>query len=63
MSESEIDAVTAKAMCSQFQIDGVDMFAKQEDMKPEWDREGRQQLAQLRMLVRKKTSTIYNSKA
>ena len=62
MDETALDALTAEAMCEQFQIDGVDYFAKQEDFKPEWNKDGSQRLAQMRMLIRKKISTIFNSK-
>jgi hypothetical protein len=60
MDESALDALTAEVLCNHFYIDGVEYFVKPEDFKPEWDKDGRQRLAQVRMIARKKTGTIYN---
>ena len=61
IDESAHDAFSTMMLCNQFQIAGVDYKTKLEDYKPEWDRDGRQMLAQARVMLRKKTGTIYNS--
>jgi hypothetical protein len=60
--EAALDALTAMFECSVFQIEGISYFVRQEDFKPEWNKEGKQRLAQLRVIMRKVKSTIYNNK-
>lgn len=61
IGETELDTLSAQILCENFTIDGVEYFVKPEDVKPEWDKNGGQKLAQVRMLLRKKTGTIYKN--
>jgi len=62
MDESALDAVTAMMLCDVFTINGTRYFVRPEDFKPEWNKDGRQRLAQLRVVMREIQSTIYNNK-
>ena len=55
------DTVSTQVLCDTIQIDGVSYFVKPGDYKPEWDKDGRQRLAQARIELRKKTSTIQSN--
>ncbi len=61
MGETELDTLTAQILCEEFTIDGVQYFVKPEDVKPEWNQNGSQRLAQVRMLMRKTEGTIYKN--
>lgn len=55
------DTVSTQVLCDTIQIDGVSYFVKPGDYKPEWDKDGRQRLAQARIELRKKASTIQSN--
>jgi len=55
------DTVSTQVLCDTIQIDSVSYFVKPGDYKPEWDKDGRQRLAQARIELRKKTSTIQSN--
>jgi hypothetical protein len=55
------DTVSTQVLCDTIQIDGVSYFVRPGDYKPEWDKDGRQRLAQARIELRKKTSTIQSN--
>lgn len=61
MGETEHDTISTQVLCDTFTIDGTEYFVKGEDYKPEWDKEGHQRLAQGRMAMRKKSSTIFRN--
>lgn len=61
MGETEHDTISAQILCDRFLIDGVEHFVKGDDYKPEWEKEGRQRLAQGRMAARLKSPTIYRN--
>jgi hypothetical protein len=55
------DTVSTQVLCDTIQIDGVSYFVRPGDYKPEWDKDGRQRLAQARIELRKKSSTIQSN--
>ena len=55
------DTVSTQVLCDTIQIDGVSYFVRPGDYKPEWDKDGRQRLAQARIELRKKASTIQSN--
>ena len=55
------DTVSTQVLCDTIQIDSVSYFVKPGDYKPEWDKDGRQRLAQARIELRKKASTIQSN--
>ena len=55
------DTVSTQVLCDTIQIDSVSYFVKPGDYKPEWDKDGRQRLAQARIELRKKSSTIQSN--
>lgn len=55
------DAFSTQVLCDTLTIDTVEYFVKPGDYKPEWDKDGRQRLAQARIELRKKTSTIQSN--
>jgi len=61
MGETEHDTLSTQILCSDFEIDSQRYTVKLEDYKPEWDKEGGQQLAQSRLTVSKYGSNITNS--
>lgn len=52
------DSFSTQVLCDSFTIDTVAYFVKPDDYKPEWDKDGRQRLAQARIQLSKKTSII-----
>ena len=50
------DTVGTQVLCDTIQIDSVSYFVKPGDYKPEWDKDGRQRLAQARIELCKKAS-------
>lgn len=54
------DTVSAQLICQYFTIDGINFLIKPTDYKPEWDKDGRQSLAQARISCRKVSGTIYS---
>lgn len=52
------DSFSTQILCDSFTIDAVPYFVKPDDYKPEWDKDGRQRLAQARIQLSKKTSII-----
>ncbi len=52
------DAFSTQVLCDTLTIDTVEYFVKPGDYKPEWDKDGRQRLAQARIQLSKKTSII-----
>lgn len=52
------DAFSTQVLCDTLTIDTVEYFVKPGDYKPEWDKDGRQRLAQARIELSKKTSII-----
>ncbi len=52
------DSFSTQILCDSFTIDTVAYFVKPDDYKPEWDKDGRQRLAQARIQLSKKTSII-----
>ena len=54
------DAVSAQIDCDIFEIDGDQFYVRGEDYKPEWDKDGRMNLAQSRIQLRTIGGTIYN---
>ena len=55
------DAFSTQILCDTLTIDTVEYFVNPEDYKPEWDKDGRQRLAQARIELRKKSSTIQSN--
>lgn len=55
------DTVSTQVLCDTIQIDSVSYFVKPGDYKPEWDKDGQQRLAQARIELRKKSSTIQSN--
>lgn len=62
MDEVALDALTTAMLSDVFTIDDIQYYVKTEDFKPEWNKDGRQRLAQLRVNLREVVGTIYNSK-
>lgn len=62
VDETTHDAVSAMILCDTFTVDGVSHFVKQDDYKPDWQtKNGELLLSKGRMLIRKKTSTIFKT--
>jgi len=55
------DSFSTQILCDSFTVDTVAYFVKPDDYKPEWDKDGRQRLAQARIELRKKSSTIQSN--
>lgn len=55
------DATSTQILCDTFTIDGVEYFVSPDNYKPEWANNGNQQLAQSKIELRKKTSTIQSN--
>lgn len=53
------DTFTNQILCENFYIDGVLYFVKLQNYKPDWNKEGRNSLAQAKIELRKKTGTVY----
>lgn len=54
------DTFSTQILCSSFTIDGVSYFIKPNNYKPEWNKDGRNNLAQARLEARKTIGTIYS---
>lgn len=54
------DTLSTQIICENFAIDGVSYFVKPENYKPDWNKDGRNNLAQARIELRKRTGTIYS---
>jgi len=60
VDENTHDTITAQMQCSSFAIDGVSYFVKLQNYKPEWNKDGINNLSRARIELRKTTGTIYS---
>ena len=63
VSEVEHDTLSTQILCDSFKVDTVEYFVEPSDYKPEWDKKKAYPLAEVRMLMMKQGTVIFNEKS